>query len=37
MPRRPYRLAPLDYLAIIAGIVNALVIFGILFYWFFGQ
>jgi len=32
-PRRS-TLAPLDYLAIIAGIINVLVIGGIVYYWF---
>ena len=37
MSRKQSRLTPLDYLAIIAGVVNGLVICGILYYWFFGQ
>lgn len=36
-PRRRLRLAPLDYLAIIAGIINALVIGYIVVTWFQNQ
>ncbi|EGV50768.1 hypothetical protein Ga0076813_16263 [endosymbiont of Ridgeia piscesae] len=32
-----FNLAPLDYMAIIAGIINALVIGSIVVYWFLNQ